>query len=261
MSNPGDIDARQELEDLLDAAGHPHRRDRAFLSVGGMQLTPRQVIGGLQPHMTERRLARIEKVVAERTRTVVPVVEGLVNTGNVSAVMRTAEALGYQTFHLIATGGRYKHSPRTSKGAEGWLDVFTWDTPEAYIEHARAEGYRIAATHLDDTAVPIGDLDFTIPTALVLGNERDGISPYMAEQADVRCIIPSPGFTESFNISVAAAIALYHARQDRIARQGAHADLPAEEQELLMARFCMRSVRRAEDILVRAIREGLIDAG
>jgi tRNA (guanosine-2'-O-)-methyltransferase len=215
-------------------------------------LPPRRVIDVLRPYLSDARFARINEVVAERTYTVVPVVEGLINTGNVSAVMRSAEALGFQAFHLVTGDGFYKHSQRTSQGAEKWLDVHQWTTPEACIAHLKAAGYAVVATHLDETAVPIGAVDFTQPTALVFGNEQEGISPAMQALADRRCIIPMAGFVQSFNISVAAAVALYHARQDRIARQGYHGDLPATVQEQLCAAFCVRSVKHAARILRRA---------
>jgi len=107
--------------------------------------------------------------------------------------------------------------------------------------------------HLAEDSVPIGDIDFTEPTALVFGNEKQGVSPAMLEAVDTSCIVPLSGFTESFNVSVAAAVALYHAQQDRLRRQGHHADLSEDEQESLVARYCMRSVRHPKTILRRAI--------
>jgi tRNA (guanosine-2'-O-)-methyltransferase len=107
--------------------------------------------------------------------------------------------------------------------------------------------------HLAEDGMPISAIDFTEPTALVFGNEKQGVSPAMLEAVDAACIVPLSGFTESFNVSVAAAVALYHAQQDRLQRQGYHADLGADEQDTLAARFCMRSVRHPEAILRRAI--------
>ena len=210
---------------------------------------PRAVIDGLRPYLTEERMQRLEAVVRERTETVCTVVEGLVNRGNVSAVMRSAEALGFHRFHVIEGGEKFKNSPRTSQGAEKWLDVRTWPSPAACAAHLKAAGYTIAVTHLDATAVPIDALDFTRRTALVFGNEAGGISPDMLALADVRCIIPMVGFVQSFNISVAAAVALYHAYRDRLRRQGRHGDLPDDERLRLLADYCARSVKHAERIL------------
>lgn len=250
------VDAEREMNQLLAAGGTPPA-DRDPFEFGETRLTPERVVSLLQPHMTERRLQRIRAVVAERTRSVVPVVEGLVNTGNVSAVMRSAEALGYQDVHVMkGSNERYKHSQRTAGGAQRWLDVWRWDTPARSAAHLRESGYRLVATHLHAETVPIRELDFTQPTAFIFGNEEEGVSDAMMEHVDVACEVPLPGFTESFNVSVAAAVALYHAQQDRLDRQGRHADLTDDEQVRLVARFCLRSVTEPERIIRRKLADG-----
>ena len=244
-------DAHHEMQRLLGETSSPRTTD---LTLDGRLLEADWVIDVLEPYLTEARRARIESVLDGRTYTVATVVEGIINTGNVSAVMRSAEALGFQPFHVI-TGGeqRYKTSQRTSQGAEKWLDVFGWETPAACVEHLKSSGYTVIATHLDATSVPIGEIDFAQKTALVFGNERDGISEEMVALADRRCLIPMPGFTQSFNISVAAAVALYHARQDRLGRQGFHGDLSPAARTDVRARFYRRGIRHAEDLLRRAL--------
>lgn len=234
-----DLDARAAMERLL----------RAALPAETGAWTPEVVVERLRPYLSPARQARIEAVLDGRTYTVAPVVEGLVNTGNVSAVMRSAEALGFQPFHIITGPARFKQSKRTTQGAEKWLDVHVWPTPAACVAHLRARGYAIVATHLDPTAVPLDTLDFTQKTALVFGNERDGVSEALLALADRRCVIPTPGFVESFNISVAAAVALYHAYRDRLARQGRHGDLTEAERAHLRAGFYLRAVRHAGRIL------------
>ena len=210
---------------------------------------PDIVIEALRTHMTEERIARLESVIGQRTRTVAAVVEGLINRGNVSAVMRSAEALGFFKFHIVEGGEKFKNSPRTSQGAEKWLDLKTWSSPKDCVRHLHEAGYAVVVTHLDDTSVPISEIDFTRPTALVFGNEAGGVSSEMVALADQRCIIPMNGFVQSFNISVAAAVALYHAYRDRLARQGFHGDLSDAEQRRLLAKYCAKSVQRAEEIL------------
>jgi tRNA (guanosine-2'-O-)-methyltransferase len=253
MDHSSDPDAAAEMNELLAAAQRPADTDDPFV-IDGHALAPEQVVDILQPVMRAERLARIRTIVAQRTNTVVPVVEGLVNTGNVSAVMRSAEALGYQSFHVVrGEHDRFKHSERTSRGAEKWLDLYRWPAPAPCVRYLHAAGYRTVAMHLAEDGMPISEIDFTAPTALVFGNEKQGVSPAMLEAVDTSCIVPLSGFTESFNVSVAAAVALYHAQQDRLARQGYHADLTDEEQQALVARFCMRSVRNAEAVLRRSI--------
>lgn len=221
------------------------------LRVQGKPVDPNLVLRILHPYVSEERRARIESVVAGRTRTVATVVEGAVNIGNVSAVMRTAEALGYQELHLVTGATRFKNSRRTSTGAEKWLDVFHWPSPDKCVRALRSSGYRIVAAHLDVSAKPIEAFDFTQKTALVFGNELDGVSEEMLKLSDERCILPMTGFAQSYNISVAAAIALYHAFADRVHKLGQHGDLTEEEQLHLRAAYYLKSVRRGEDILRR----------
>ena len=224
--------------------------------IDGRRLAPEAVTAILRPYLTDERFARIEAVLDGRTYTVATVVEGLVDTGNVSAVMRSAEAFGFQAFHVITGGERFKRSKRTTQGAEKWLDVHTWPSPDEGAAFLKEAGYALVATHLDASAVPIDTIDFTRKTALVFGNERDGVSDRMLALADRRCIIPTPGFVESLNISVAAAVSLYHAYRDRLARQGFHGDLDAEARARLRARFFMKAVKNAERILRRAVQSG-----
>jgi tRNA (guanosine-2'-O-)-methyltransferase len=250
-----EIDAEREMDRLLASGGTPPEAEDPF-RFGDTRLSPKRVISMLQPHMTDRRLRRIRSVVGERTRSVVPVVEGLVNTGNVSAVMRSAEALGYQDFHVVkGEHERYKHSQRTAGGAQQWLDVWRWEEPAAAASHLQDAGYRLVAMHLHADTVPIREFDFTEPTALIFGNEEAGVTDEMMSEVDAACVVPLPGFTESFNVSVAAAVALYHAQQDRINRQGHHADLGEEEHRRLVARFCLRSVTEPEKIIHRKLTE------
>lgn len=246
-------EAAREMQRLLERATYGSPQDPETFRVRDRVWAPKEIIDVLEAYLTPERLARINAVLAGRTYTVATVVEGIVNTGNVRAIMRTAEALGYQGFHVI-TGEekRLKTSERTSKGAEKWLDVQRWETATACATHLKDQGYQIVATHLDEHAVPISTIDFTKKTALVLGNERDGVSEELLAHADVRCIIPMSGFVESFNISVAGAICLYHAYHDRMTRQGFHSDFTPEQEETVRAVFYMRGIKRASQILYQS---------
>ena len=220
---------------------------------------PQQVIELLLPHISSDRIHRLQSVVRERTDTIATVVEGLINRGNVSAVMRSAEALGFYKFHVIEGGEKFKNSTRTSQGAEKWLDVQTWASPAECIGYLKNAGYTVVATHLSDQSVPIDELDFTQRTALVFGNEAGGVSPETLALADQLSIIPMTGFVQSFNISVAAAVALYHAYRDRIRRQGYNGDLTDEERLDLLARYCVKGVKNAEKILESGV--GSLESG
>ncbi|KAL3683330.1 hypothetical protein R1sor_001352 [Riccia sorocarpa] len=212
------------------------------LNEEGTTVSTDEVLELLGSVMMDDRKQRIEKVVANRTYAVSVVVEGLSDVGNVSAVCRTADALGYQSVHVIANkrNMRYRENPRTSMGAEKWLDVEKWESTTPCLEALKARGYRIAVTHIADDTVSVHDMDWTIPTAIVLGNEIRGISEEAIALSDLRCSIPMAGMVESFNVSVAAAIVMHQAATDRLRRQGFHGDLTEEEKTILAADFFMR---------------------
>lgn len=241
---------QQELARVFQvAAQQGHLTNPQALAAHFQKQAPDLIVEWLRPYVTAHRQQRIEQVLEGRTYTVVPVIEGLANTGNISAVMRSAEALGYQGFGIIKGNvQKYKTSERTSQGADKWLDVWTWPTAAEAVPALKAAGYRVVATTLD-AAAPIDTFDFTVPTALVFGNEVEGVSKELLAQADARCVIPIVGFTQSFNISVAAAIALYHAQRDRLARQGRHGDLSPAWKAALRAVFYLRSVQKAGVLL------------
>lgn len=238
--------AEQDLAQLeRDADGLAGRA--AALS---REFSASEIIRLLEPHVSAERMARIREVVAARTRHIVPVVEGVANTGNVNAVMRTAEGLGLQSFHVVKGQTPPKHSRRTSQGAHKWLDVEFWESPSDCVRALRASGHRIVVTHLGPSSIPIEEVDFSVPSALVFGNEKSGVSPELLELADACMVLPLNGFVQSYNISVAAAMALYYA--DRARRAVGAGALTPEERLQLEADFLMRAVRHAEDILRRS---------
>lgn len=221
--------------------------------VDGQEYDAAFVSATLSAFLTDERRDRIESVLAHRTNAVATVVEGIANLGNVSAVMRTAEAFGFQPFHVIGGDSIYKQSSRTTQGAHKWLDVFQWPSARHAVTALKGAGYRVLATSLSAEAESLDNVDFRERVALVFGNERDGISDSMATHADGLVRVETPGFVESFNISVAAAVCLYHAyRERKVAGLAAISGL-----ELVQARgnYYARSVKDAAAILRRATAE------
>ena len=246
------ISPRFPLSDTVPVGGTPYPADRVLAVLG--------------PYLTDARRARIEAVAARRTFDVVPVLEGLVDPGNVNAVLRSAEGLGFGAAHLVALqddaaelAARYaaRHdldgeadvriAKRASQGANKWVEVSTFATTAAWAAHARAAGYRIAVTALRDDAMPIDEWDFAQPTALVVGAEHDGASDEMLDLADAAVLLPLDGFVQSYNVSVAAALALYHARAAR-----PPAALPAPERDRLVAHYVARAVPHAAALMRHA---------
>jgi tRNA (guanosine-2'-O-)-methyltransferase len=227
----------------------PHREP---FDVQGHELGADQIIGLLEAQMTDRRRERIDQVVAGRTYDVATVFDGPYDRGNVSAVIRTAEGLGFGPLHVVETQEEFKEANRVTQGADKWLDIFKWKEPAECVSYLKDRGYRICATHLE-ASTPIDQIDFSEPTAMVFGNERDGVSDEVLAASDVRCIIPMPGFSQSFNISVAAALTLYHIYRFRMDHLGGHGNLDEREQQLLRASFYLRAINQPDRLVPRLL--------
>jgi len=215
------------------------------------------VLQHIGPLLTAERRQKIDRVVAGRNFETAVVLEGIYDRGNISAVMRTAEGLGYANFHVIETQEKFKEANRVTQGADKWVEVQKWKQTKDCVKALKDQGYRICVTTLE-ASKPLAEIDFSGKTALVLGNEKDGVSKEILEAADERMIIPMPGFVQSFNISVAGALCLYHIMQDRIHRRGSNADLTQKEQDILKALYYMRTQDSAEQYLKELFSRGTL---
>jgi tRNA (guanosine-2'-O-)-methyltransferase len=163
---------------------------------------------------TEQRVQKFEAVIQQRTRHVTVVVEDVFQPHNASAVLRSAECFGVQDVHVIENKNKYNPSTDISLGSHQWLTLTRHSKSEnnslSCIRALKEKGYRIVATtpHKDDCL--ISELDLTKgKVALFFGTEIDGLSDTILNEADEFVKIPMRGFTESFNISVSAAICMY----------------------------------------------------
>jgi tRNA (guanosine-2'-O-)-methyltransferase len=168
---------------------------------------------------TDRRIARLESALRHRQPDLMVVLENVHDLHNVSAVLRTCDAVGIQTLHLIYT---YEQPPenalarRVSAGTAKWLDLVQWDSVAGCYGALRSMGIRVLATALSETAVSIYGEDFTQPVAVVFGNEMRGLSEEAIELADGEIYIPMVGMVQSLNISVSCAVTLYEAHRQRL---------------------------------------------
>ena len=166
--------------------------------------------------ITERRLARMRGVLARRQPGLTVVIENVHDPHNLSAVLRSCDAVGAASAHLVYT---IEEMPKIHGGvaasAHRWLDIHSHENIAACYEELRAQGFKIYATQLSDDATDLYSLDLTRPTALVFGNETRGVSADAADLADGRVIIPMMGMVESLNISVACAVSMFEACRQR----------------------------------------------
>ena len=170
---------------------------------------------------TERRLARIDEVLARRQPDLTVVLENVHDPHNVSAVLRSCDAVGVLNVHAIYTveeAPTTAFARTTSASAAKWVEVEQHHSITACYETLRAQGLAIVATTVEPGSIELYDHDLTAPTALVFGNEMRGISEEAAAGADRLLAIPMVGMVQSLNISVACAVVLYEAFRQRRAR-------------------------------------------
>jgi tRNA (guanosine-2'-O-)-methyltransferase len=201
-------------------------------------------LGGPEFLVPERR-ARIDAVVANRTRTLTVVMEAFCDPQNVNAVLRTCEAFGIQELHAVEGVMKpYDRNKKISQNADKWLDVRRWSSTGECLAHLKGEGYAIYATHLDDGTRSLDALPFAGKVALVFGNEHRGVSDEALALADATYAIPMRGFVQSLNVSVAAAISIAKAVERREAERGRHGDLSEVEAAALRERFYVLAVKQ-----------------
>ncbi|CAM8979663.1 unnamed protein product [Rhodiola kirilowii] len=231
--------------------------------VGETSITSSDVLEALDPYIMEPRKERFLTAVKNRTYSVCLVIEGLNDVGNASAIFRSADALGFQSVHVIAfdCSKRFRENRNVSMGAQKWLDIELWDSTKECFDALKSRGYCIAATHVGTKAVSVYEMDWSCPTAIVVGNETRGISDEALELADITFSIPMKGMVESFNVSVASALIMHHALFDRTSRliqkltssvfnmQGCHGDLTPLQQQVLLAEFSLRHSNNAVSIV------------
>jgi len=178
-------------------------------------MTDKGLIKYLSSVITEERFSQIQNVLQNRTRYLTVVLEDIYQSQNASAVLRTCDCFGIQDVHIIENKNEYNINPDVVQGASKWLDLNHYNKKENNtldaIKKLKADGYRIVATTPHTNDVNLEKFNISAgKTALVFGTELTGISETVRENADEFLKIPMYGFTESFNISVSAAIILHH---------------------------------------------------
>ena len=172
------------------------------------------------------------------------VLENIFDSLNISAVMRSCDAVGIREIFVVYTQDYLTRrglilGKKTSAGTFKWIDVYVFDNLADCFARVRERYGRILATHLGEQSQSLFALDLAQPTALLFGNEDEGVSPEALAMSDGNFTIPQMGFAESLNISVACAVTLYEAYRQR-AQQGAYDDRPKlnnTQQEQLFERW------------------------
>lgn len=167
---------------------------------------------------TQRRVDRLSSVIARRQPTLTVVLEDVYDPHNASAVLRSCDAVGVLDVHLVYVKQKppeRSFSRSASGSAAKWINIHFHDSIEECYRVLRSQGFRLLATALGAESHDLYDVDMTGPTALVFGNEKDGVSDAGIALADATVYIPMQGMVESLNISVSCAVSLFEAMRQR----------------------------------------------
>jgi tRNA (guanosine-2'-O-)-methyltransferase len=194
--------------------------------------------------LSDERKARIESVVASRLGSVAIVLDRLLDAHNTAAILRTAEGLGILKVHIApneASDG-VAHR-RVTQDAHKWLDLVQHQSGAQAASALKAQGFEVWAGHLDARAILYTELPVDRPVALLFGNEHEGPSAETLAACTGTFRIPMAGFTQSFNVSVAAGITLAHHAQRRRSFLNAAGDLDGKARQALQDRFTLLAAK------------------
>ena len=219
----------------------------------------KELIEHLKGYLTPNRLALFNTVLKQRTHYITVVLEDIFQPQNASAVLRTCDCFGIHDVHIIENRNNFEVDREVAMGASKWLSLKKYNQLEQNtletIRGLKAENYRIVATtpHINDQELQ--DFDLTKgKTALVFGSELPGVSEIIKNEADEFLKIPMYGFTESFNISVSAAIILHHLTLKMKQDPSIKWQLNDEEKDEIMLEWMRRSIKSSEQIEQRFLK-------
>jgi tRNA (guanosine-2'-O-)-methyltransferase len=166
--------------------------------------------------MSPERFARITSMLDRRQPELTVLLERVHKPHNLAAIVRTADAIGVSDVHATWEDKAMRLAGnKSATGSQNWVNVHSHETTADAIQALRDQGMQIIATNLSDTAVDFREVDYTKPTAILLGQEKHGISDEALSLADQDVIIPMVGMCQSLNVSVASALILYEAQRQR----------------------------------------------
>jgi len=162
-----------------------------------------------------RRFERLKAVLDRRMADLTVLLEHVDKPHNLSAILRSCDAVGVLEAHVVSLKGRQRTFNNTAKGSEKWVPLHAHASSAEAISQLKAQGFRLYGTHLSATAVDYRSCDFTGPTAFVLGAEKWGLSQEATALVDQAIVIPMQGMVQSLNVSVASATLLFEALRQR----------------------------------------------
>lgn len=206
----------------------------------------------LEGYVTKKRRTLFHKVLDQRTKHFTVVLEGIYQPHNASAVVRSCDIFGIQNIYAIENKYTNKVSRHVAKGSQKWLNIHRYkedgNNTKKCLEDLKSKGYQIIGTTPHDESCYLSNFDITKKSAFVFGVEKEGISDYVKQEADGFLKVPMVGFTESLNISVAAAIILQNVTS-RLRQSNIDWKLSEEEKVDLYFEWLQKSIKNVNKIV------------
>jgi len=214
---------------------------------------------------TEDRLARIDDSLSRKQPTLQIMLDNVHSSQNLSAIIRSCDAVGVLDIYYSNKENETLRIHKTiTQGAHRWTHRYRMkdDDKAAFLKEKKSQGFQVVVTHLEERAVSFREIDYTKPTLLVMGNEKEGVSAEVIEMADEVIIIPMQGMVQSLNVSVATALILYEAeRQLENAGRYDEPILSEEQREEIKAAWIYRDTvaRRSKGQIALEFKEEIIN--
>ena len=205
----------------------------------------------LEGFVTEKRKNTFKNILLNRTRHFTVVLEDIFQQHNSSAVIRSCDVFGIQDIHIIENKYHSKVSRHVAKGSQKWLNLNNYkedkNNTKDCLTRLKNEGYQIIATSPHNNTCTLHDLDISKKSAFIFGVEKSGVSEEVLINSDKILTIPMVGFTESLNISVAAAIILENLT-NKLRNSNYQWRLSEKEQEIIYANWLEKSIKNVDEI-------------
>lgn len=194
--------------------------------------------------LNEKRITRIDDVLSKKQPDLQVMLDNLHSSQNLSAIIRSADAVGVlDIYYATKEDASLRIHKTITQGAHRWTHRYRMhdDHKVSFIKEKKTQGFQVVVTHLEEQAVSFREIDYTKPTLLVMGNEKEGVSSEIVKLADEIIIIPMQGMVQSLNVSVATGLILYEAqRQRELSGRYNASSLTSEKKEEIKAAWVYR---------------------
>ena len=189
--------------------------------------------------MTPERFAKLKEILNRRQPDLTVLMDEIHKPQNIAALKRTCDAVGASRLHGVSADQKTRRHHGIAGGTRKWVETVVHKDMARAVAHLKSRGMTIYAAHWSDKAIDFREADYTTPSAILLGAERLGVSPLAAQLADVHITLPMLGMVKSLNVSVAGAVILYEAMQQR-QKAGLYAKshMPGEEYRRTLFEWC-----------------------